>query len=247
METSQEANKAFGWVAKDKSGIPSPFHFSRRENGDEDVTVKILFCGVCHSDRHTINNHWGFSRYPIIPGHEIVGIATKVGKKVTKFKEGDIVGVGVIIGSCQTCESCNQHLENYCPKLIYTYNSSSPLDGSRNQGGFPHKIVVDHRFVLPFPETLPSDSGAPLLCAGITVYSATKYYGISEEKGKHLGVSGLGGLGHIAVKIGKASGLKVTVISRSLEKERETIDELGADEFLATTDEQKMLLVQWIT
>ncbi|XP_010472167.1 PREDICTED: cinnamyl alcohol dehydrogenase 3 isoform X1 [Camelina sativa] len=229
-------HKAFGWAAKNESGVLSPFHFSRRENGENDVTVKILFCGVCHSDLHTIKNHWGISRYPIVPGHEIVGIATKVGKNVTKFKEGDRVGVGVIIGSCQSCESCNQDLENYCSKLVFTYNSRSS-DGTRNQGGYSDVIVVDHRFVLRFPDGLPSDAGAPLLCAGITVYSPMKYYGMTEDSGKHLGVSGLG---HIAVKIGKAFGLRVTVISRSSEKEREAIDRLGADAFLVTTDSQKM-------
>ncbi|KAG7641618.1 GroES-like superfamily [Arabidopsis suecica] len=235
-----DQNKAFGWAANDESGVLSPFHFSRRENGENDVTVKILFCGVCHSDLHTIKNHWGFSRYPIIPGHEIVGIATKVGKNVTKFKEGDRVGVGVIIGSCQSCESCNQDLENYCPKVVFTYNSRSSDGTSRNQGGYSDVIVVDHRFVLSIPDGLPSDSGAPLLCAGITVYSPMKYYGMTEESGKRLGVNGLGGLGHIAVKIGKAFGLRVTVISRSSEKEREAIDRLGADSFLVTTDSQKM-------
>lgn len=158
---------------------------------------------------------------------------------MTKFKEGDRVGVGVIIDSCQSCESCNQALENYCPKLVFTYNSRSS-DGTRNQGGYSDIIVVDHRFVLSFPDGLPSDAGAPLLCAGITVYSPMKYYGMTEESGKHLGVSGLGGLGHIAVKIGKAFGLKVTVISRSSEKEKEAIDRLGADSFLVTTDSQKM-------
>lgn len=158
---------------------------------------------------------------------------------MTEFKEGDRVGVGVIIGSCHSCESCHQDLENYCPQVVYTYNSPS-FDGTRNQGGYSDKIVVDHRFVLRFPDGLPSDSGAPLLCSGITVYSPMKYYGMAEGKGKHLGVSGLGGLGHIAVKIGKAFGLKVTVISRSPEKEREAIDKLGADSFLVTTDSQKM-------
>ncbi|CAA7044816.1 unnamed protein product [Microthlaspi erraticum] len=239
MAKSPDRNEAFGWAANDKSGVLSPFHFSRRENGDNDVTVKILFCGVCHSDLHIIRNEWGNARYPIIPGHEIVGIATKVGKNVTGFKEGDRVGVGVIIGSCQSCDSCHQDLENYCPQVVYTYNSPSS-DGTRNQGGYSDKIVVDHRFVLRFPDGLPSDSGAPLLCSGITVYSPMKYYGMAEGKGKHLGVSGLGGLGHIAVKIGKAFGLKVTVISRSPEKEREAIDKLGADSFLVTSDSQKM-------
>ncbi|KAG7583978.1 Alcohol dehydrogenase C-terminal [Arabidopsis suecica] len=135
--------------------------------------------------------------------------------------------------------SLSPYLENYCPKVVFTYNSRSS-DGTRNQGGYSDVIVVDHRFVLSIPNGLPSDAAAPLLCAGITVYSAMKYYGMTEESGKHLGVNGLGGLGHIAVKIGKAFGLRVTVISRSSEKESEAIDRLGADSFLVTTDSQKM-------
>lgn len=157
---------------------------------------------------------------------------------MTKFKEGDRVGVGVITGSCQSCESCNQDLENYCPEMAFTYNAIAS-DGTKNYGGYSENIVVDQRFVLRFPEGLPSDSGAPLLCAGITVYSPMKYYGMTEA-GKHLGVAGLGGLGHIAVKIAKAFGLKVTVISSSPDKEDEAVNRLGADSFLVTTDRQKM-------
>ncbi|XP_010431900.1 PREDICTED: probable cinnamyl alcohol dehydrogenase 9 [Camelina sativa] len=235
---TEHPNKVFGWAARDKSGVLSPFNFSRRDNGENDVTVKILFCGVCHTDLHTIKNDWGYSYYPVVPGHEIVGIATKVGKNVTKFKEGDRVGVGVITGSCQSCESCDQDLENYCPQMAFTYNAIG-ADGTKNYGGYSDNIVVDQRFVLRFPENLPSDSGAPLLCAGITVYSPMKYYGMTEA-GKHLGVAGLGGLGHVAVKIAKAFGLKVTVISSSPKKEEEAITQLGADSFLVTTDPQKM-------
>ncbi|XP_010555305.1 PREDICTED: probable cinnamyl alcohol dehydrogenase 9 [Tarenaya hassleriana] len=235
---TEHPNKAIGWAARDSSGVLSPFHFSRRDNGDNDVTVKILYCGVCHSDLHSLKNEWGFTNYPIVPGHEIVGIASKVGKNVTKFKEGDRVGVGVIVNSCQSCETCDQDLENYCPQLIFTYNSYDH-DGTKTYGGYSDTIVVDQRFVLRFPDGLPPDAGAPLLCAGITVYSPMKYYGMTEP-GKHLGVAGLGGLGHVAVKIGKAFGLKVTVISTSPKKESEAIDRLGADSFLVTTDPQKM-------
>ncbi|XP_010531428.1 PREDICTED: probable cinnamyl alcohol dehydrogenase 9 [Tarenaya hassleriana] len=235
----EHPNKALGWGARDKSGVLSPLRFSRRDNGDDDVTVKILYCGVCHSDLHSLKNDWGFTHYPIIPGHEIVGVASKVGKNVTKFKEGDCVGVGVIVNSCQSCETCEQDLENYCPRVVFTYNSHD-RDGTMTYGGYSDTIVVDQRFVLRFPEGLPPDAGAPLLCAGITVYSPMKYYGMTTEPGKHLGVAGLGGLGHVAVKIGKAFGLKVTVISRSQAKESEAIDRLGADSFLVTTDPQKM-------
>lgn len=155
-----------------------------------------------------------------------------------KFNVGDHVGVGVIVDSCRTCDSCQQDLENYCPYTVFTYNSHSQ-DGTKTYGGYSDIIVVDQRYVLRFPDNLPLDAGAPLLCAGITVYSPMKYYGMTEP-GKHLGVAGLGGLGHVAVKIGKAFGLKVTVISRSPNKESEAVDRLGADSFLVTSDSAKM-------
>ena len=170
--------------------------------------------------------------------HEIVGTVTKTGKNVKKFKVGDRVGVGVIVESCKRCESCQQDLENYCPQTILTYNSYSQ-DGAKTYGGYSDIVVVDEHYVLRFPENLPPDAGAPLLCAGITVYSPMKYYGMTEP-GKHLGVAGLGGLGHVAVKIGKAFGLKVTVISTSLKKEEEAINKLGADSFLVSSDPAKM-------
>ncbi|KAL0282578.1 UNVERIFIED_CONTAM: putative mannitol dehydrogenase [Sesamum angustifolium] len=226
--------KAFGWAATDSSGVLSPFHFSRRENGADDVTIKILYCGICHSDLHTAKNEWGFTKYPVVPGHEIVGLVTKTGSNVERFKVGDRVGVGVLVGSCRTCDICQQDLENYCRKMIFTYNSTDK-DGTRTYGGYSDIIVVDQHFVLHFPDNLPSDAGAPLLCAGITVYSPMKYYGMTEP-GKHLGVAGLGGLGHVAVKFGKAFGLKVTVISTSPKKEAEAINKLGADAFLVSSD-----------
>lgn len=177
--------------------------------------------------------------------HEISGVVTKVGKNVTKFNIGDRVGVGVLVGSCKTCECCEQDLENYCPRIIFTYNSYNP-DGTKNYGGYSDMIVVDQRYVLRFPDNLPLDAGAPLLCAGITVYSPMKYYGMTEA-GKHLGVSGLGGLGHVAVKIGKAFGLKVTVISSSPQKESEAINRLGADSFLVSNDPAKMKVHKKVT
>lgn len=227
--------KAFGWAATDPSGVLSPFHFSRRENGAEDVTIKVLYCGVCHTDLHNAKNEWGFTNYPVVPGHEMVGLVTKTGENVQKFKVGDRVGVGVIVGSCRTCSICEQDLENYCPKLVFTYNALDK-DGTKTYGGYSDIIVVDQHFVLRFPDNIPSDSGAPLLCAGITVYSPMKYYGMTDQPGKHLGVAGLGGLGHVAVKFGKAFGLKVTVISRSSEKADEAINKLGADAFIVSSD-----------
>lgn len=165
----------------------------------------------------------------------MVGLVTKTGENVQKFKVGDRVGVGVIVGSCRTCSICEQDLENYCPKLVFTYNALDK-DGTKTYGGYSDIIVVDQHFVLRFPDNIPSDSGAPLLCAGITVYSPMKYYGMTDQPGKHLGVAGLGGLGHVAVKFGKAFGLKVTVISRSSEKADEAINKLGADAFIVSSD-----------
>lgn len=227
--------KAFGWAATDPTGVLSPFHFSRRENGAEDVTIKVLYCGVCHSDLHNARNEWGYTNYPLVPGHEMVGLVTKTGGSVQKFKVGDRVGVGVIVGSCRICSICEQDLENYCPKLVFTYNALDK-DGTKTYGGYSDIIVVDQHFVLRIPENIPSDSGAPLLCAGITIYSPMKYYGMTDKPGKHLGVAGLGGLGHVAVKFGKAFGLKVTVISRSSEKADEAINKLGADAFIVSSD-----------
>ncbi|GAY59591.1 hypothetical protein CUMW_195620 [Citrus unshiu] len=235
---TEHPQKAIGWAARDNTGTFSPFHFSRRETGADDVTIKILFCGICHSDLHCARNEWGVTNYPIVPGHEIVGTVTKVGNNVSKFKEGDKVGVGVLVASCQKCESCQQGLENYCPNMILTYNSID-RDGTKTYGGYSDLIVVDQHYVLRFPDNMPLDAGAPLLCAGITVYSPMKYYGMTEP-GKHLGVAGLGGLGHVAVKIGKAFGLKVTVISTSPKKESEAISKLGADAFLVSSDPAKV-------
>ncbi|CAN1356528.1 Probable cinnamyl alcohol dehydrogenase 9 [Linum perenne] len=219
---TEHPHKAFGWAARDSSGVLSPFNFSRRENGDEDVTIKIHYCGICHSDLHFLKNEWGFTRYPLVPGHEIVGIVTKSGPNVTKFKPNDRVGVGVMVGSCKSCDYCNQDLENYCPQMVFTYNATD-ADGSWTYGGYSDTIVVNQRFVVRFPDALPFDAGAPLLCAGVTVYSPMKY-----------------GLGHVAVKIGKAFGLKVTVISSSPGKESEAVERLGADAFLVSTDPVKI-------
>ncbi|KAI4334709.1 hypothetical protein L6164_013423 [Bauhinia variegata] len=235
---NEHPQKAFGWAARDNSGILSPFDFSRRENGNDDVTLKILYCGVCHSDLHIVKNDWGVTTYPVVPGHEMVGLVTKIGSNVKKFKVGDKVGVGVIVDSCKNCENCQQDLQNYCPKAVFTYNSPN-FDGTKTYGGYSDFMVVHQQFVLQIPENLPLDASAPLLCAGITVYSPMMYYGMTQP-GKHLGVAGLGGLGHMAVKFGKALGLKVTVISSSTRKQAEAINKLGADFFLVSSDPEKM-------
>ncbi|KAJ3698516.1 hypothetical protein LUZ61_002221 [Rhynchospora tenuis] len=236
---AEHPRKAFGLAAHDNSGVLSPFAFSRRNNRDSDVTIKILYCGICHSDLHSIKNEWKNTIYPIVPGHEIVGEVAEVGSKVEKFKVGDKVGVGCLVGSCRSCAGCTTGFENYCPLPIFTYNSKDPEDGTVTYGGYSDMIVVDQDFVISMPENLPLDKAAPLLCAGITVYAPMKYHGLNTP-GKHLGIVGLGGLGHVAVKFGKAFGMKVTVISSSPSKEKEAIERLGADAFLVSSNPEQM-------
>ncbi|OWM66185.1 hypothetical protein CDL15_Pgr013402 [Punica granatum] len=221
--------KAFGWAARDSCGHLSPFKFSRRATGDKDVTFKVLYCGICHSDLHCIKNEWRDSVYPMVPGHEIVGVVTEVGPEVTKFKVGDKVGVGCLVGSCHSCESCVNDLENYCPEWILTYNSKY-TDGTITYGGYSDIMVADEHFVVAIPDNLPLDGAAPLLCAGITVYSPLRHYGL-DKPGLHVGVVGLGGLGHMAVKFAKAMGVKVTVISTSPSKREEAVGLLGPIHF----------------
>ncbi|CAH9139014.1 unnamed protein product [Cuscuta epithymum] len=226
--------KAFGWAARDTSGHLSPFNFSRRETGEKDVQFKVTYCGICHSDLHQLKNEWGFSSYPLVPGHEIVGVVTEVGSKVHKFKVGDKVGVGCFVGSCRKCESCASDLENYCPGGVPTYNATT----TTTYGGYSDIMVADEHFVLRWPENLPMEA-APLLCAGITTYSPLRYFGL-DKPGMHIGVVGLGGLGHMAVKYAKAFGCKVTVISTSASKKEEAIDRLGADSFLISRNSEDM-------
>ncbi|XP_059624761.1 8-hydroxygeraniol dehydrogenase-like [Cornus florida] len=230
--------KAFGWAAREQASPLGPFKFSRRATGDKDVRFKVLYCGICHSDLHNIRNDWGMSKYPLVPGHEIVGVVTEVGSKVEKFKVGDRVGVGCMIGSCGSCDKCATDFENYCPKLIYTYPGTY-YDGSVTQGGYSDHMVADEHFVVGIPDSLPLEAAGPLLCAGITTYSPLKYFEL-DKPGMHLGVVGLGGLGHVAVKFAKAFGAKVTVISTSPSKKKEAIELLGADSFLVSRDEDQM-------
>ncbi|KAL3527480.1 hypothetical protein ACH5RR_012136 [Cinchona calisaya] len=230
--------KTYGWAARDLSGVLSPFKFSRRATLEDDVRFKVLFCGICHTDIHFLKNEWGFSTYPLVPGHEIVGEVTEVGSKVTKVKVGDKVGVGCLVGSCRTCENCTADLENYCPKMVLTYATPN-FDGTITYGGYSNEMVCNEHFIIRFPENMPLDGGAPLLCAGVTVYSPMKYYGIGKP-GSHIGINGLGGLGHVAVKFAKALGAKVTVISTSERKKEEALNRLGADAFLVSRNADEM-------
>lgn len=176
--------------------------------------------------------------YPLVPGHEIVGIVTEIGNKVTKLQVGDKVGVGTLVGSCGSCEQCSNDLEPYCPKMVMTYFSVDE-QGNPTRGGYSNEMVVKEHFAIKWPENLPLDSGAPLLCAGATMYSPIIYYGLNKP-GTHLGIVGLGGLGHVGVKFAKAMGLKVTVISTSAAKREEAINRLGADSFLISNDPNQM-------
>uniref|UniRef100_A0A0D3H6M1 cinnamyl-alcohol dehydrogenase n=1 Tax=Oryza barthii TaxID=65489 RepID=A0A0D3H6M1_9ORYZ len=205
---------------------------------DDDVTIKVLYCGICHTDLHVVKNDWGNAMYPVVPGHEIVGVVTGAGAGVTKFKAGDTVGVGFFVGSCRTCDSCGKGYENYCPTMVITSNGTD-YGGAATQGGFSDAIVVNVHYVLRVPAGLPLDGAAPLLCAGVTVYSPMVIHGLNAP-GKHVGVVGLGGLGHVAVKFAKAFGMRVTVISTSPGKRREALEHLGADEFLVSRDAGQM-------
>nr|XP_033516797.1 probable mannitol dehydrogenase isoform X2 [Nicotiana tomentosiformis] len=209
-----------------------------RATGDKDVKLKVLFCGICHSDIHQLKNEWGSSLYPMVPGHEIVGEVTEIGSKVEKFKVGEKVAVGGYCGSCRSCENCTNDLENYCSKGIATYNAIY-YDGTPTYGGYSDMIVVDEHFVFHVPENLPLAAAAPLLCAGITTYSPLRYFGL-DKPGGHIGVVGLGGLGHVGVKFAKAMGLKVTVISTSRNKQKEALERLSADSFLVSTNPDQL-------
>lgn len=228
-----------GWAAHDSSGKITPYTFKRRENGVNDVTIKILYCGICHTDLHHVKNEWGITMYPVVPGHEIVGVITKVGSDVEGFKEGERVGVGCLAASCLDCEYCKTDQENYCEKLQFVYNGIF-WDGSITYGGYSDIFVADYRYVVHIPENLPMDAAAPLLCAGITVFSPLKDHNLVTSPGKKIGVVGLGGLGHIAVKFGKAFGHHVTVISTSPSKEAEAKERLGADDFIVSSNAKQL-------
>ncbi|KAL8535496.1 hypothetical protein ACS0TY_011216 [Phlomoides rotata] len=231
--------ECLGWAARDPSGILSPYKFTRRTVGSDDVSVSILYCGVCYADVIWSRNKLGHSNYPLVPGHEIVGIVTQTGSKVDRFKVGDHVGVGTYVDSCRECEYCDSELEVHCSKgAIMTFDSVD-VDGTITKGGYSSYIVVHQRYCFRIPENYPPQLAAPLLCAGITTYTPMIRHNMNQP-GKSLGVVGLGGLGHLAVKFGKAFGLKVTVFSTSISKKEEALNLLGADSFVISSDEKEM-------
>ncbi|MFF5250737.1 NAD(P)-dependent alcohol dehydrogenase [Streptomyces leeuwenhoekii] len=205
----------------------------RREVGAYDVSIDIKFAGICHSDLHQVREGWGEAIFPMVPGHEIAGIVTEVGSAVTRFEVGDRVGVGCMVDSCRECENCKAGQEQYCVQgNVPTYNGIG-RDGEPTHGGYSQKIVVDENYVVRIPEGLPLDAAAPLLCAGITLYSPLKRFGAGP--GKKVAIVGLGGLGHMGVKIAHALGAEVTVLSQSLRKKDDGL-KLGADHYYATSD-----------
>lgn len=226
--------QAKAYAAHSSTEPLKPFQLERRSPRPDDVVIEIAYCGICHSDIHTARGEWGPTQYPCVPGHEIVGRVIQVGKKVKKFKVGDLAGVGCFVDSCGRCSSCKSHEEQFCEKhTAFTY-ASTELDGkTRTQGGYSSHITVKEKYVLKIKKGISLERVAPLLCAGITTYSPLKRFG--TKKGKKVGVVGLGGLGHMAVKIAKAMGAEVTVFSTSPHKEKDA-KKLGAKNFIITSD-----------
>ncbi|HAC01928.1 NAD(P)-dependent alcohol dehydrogenase [Brevundimonas naejangsanensis] len=234
------ATRAFAATAADQP--LSPYSFERRDPGPDDVAIEIKYCGVCHSDLHVVKNDLGGTRYPIVPGHEIAGVVTAVGANVTRFKEGDRVGVGCMVDSCRTCSACREGLEQYCePGMTQTYGSrdlkGAGVGQTITQGGYSDRITVDQAFVLNIPDSLPLDAAAPLLCAGVTTWSPLKTWGVGS--GSKVAVIGLGGLGHMAVKLAAALGAEVTVLSTS-DRKKADAERMGARHFLINSDADAM-------
>jgi len=232
METPAPSTRLTRGYATSGADQPlRPFTFARRSPNDDDVIIDIAYCGVCHSDVHAAHNAWGTSHYPMVPGHEITGIVREVGAAVTKFKKGDRVGVGCFIDSCTTQGHRDVDHEHYLPGLVFTYNGFEPGSKDPTLGGYSDAIVVKEGYVLSIPEALPLDAAAPLLCAGITVYSPLRHWKVGG--GAKVAIVGLGGLGHVAVKIARAMGAEVTALSRTLEKRDDAL-RLGANAVFAT-------------
>ncbi len=228
--------KAYG--ANSKGADLKEMSIERRNVLEKDVKIKITYCGVCHSDIHTVANDWGSSKYPVVPGHEIIGRVLAVGGKVKNFKLGDVVGVGCMVDSCRTCNSCQEDLEQYCEKgLVGTYNGKDEHLGGHTFGGYSETIVVDEHFVLNIPKNLDEKGVAPLLCAGITTYSPLRQWGI--KKGDRVGIIGLGGLGHMGIKLAHAMGAHTVMITTSPEKANDA-KRLGADEIVISKNEKEM-------
>jgi alcohol dehydrogenase (NADP+) len=228
---------AMAYSAANATSPLAPITIPRREPGEDDVQIEILFCGICHSDLHTVRSEWNGTVYPCVPGHEIVGRVTRIGSAVTKFKVGDVAAVGCMVDSDGTCPECKAGLEQFCPNMILTYNSPDRHLGGVTYGGYSDTIVVKEHFVLHVPPNLDLAGAAPLLCAGITTYSPMRHWSVTN--GKKVGVVGLGGLGHMAVKFAHALGARVIVFSTSPNKKEDAL-RLGADEVVISRDADQM-------
>ena len=229
------------YAARSETSGVAPFELERRALRSDDVAIEILYCGVCHTDIHFAENHWGRTVYPVVPGHEIVGRVTAVGDQVTRFKPGQAVGVGCMVDSCAHCAACEAGLEQFCAEgFVPTYNGRDRHDGSMTFGGYSESVVVSERFVVQVPDGLELAAAAPLLCAGITTYSPLKHFGV--KPGHKVGVAGMGGLGHMGVKFAKALGAEVTLFTRSESKRAEARNQ-GADHVVISTDPQQMSAV----
>lgn len=233
--------KTLGYAAHSASTPLAPFTFERRAPRADDVVIDILYCGICHSDLHTARNDWSNTVYPVVPGHEIIGQVRSVGSEVSRFRPGDHVGVGCMVDSCQHCVACDKGLEQYCVEFpVVTYNSVDRHDGRPTQGGYSDNIIVREKFVLEVPEGLDPAGAAPLLCAGITTWSPLRHWNIGQ--GSEVAVVGLGGLGHMALKLAKALGAEVTLFTRSPGKEQDA-RRLGADHIVLSADSRQMTAV----
>ena len=227
--------KAFGTESPESA--LEQLDINRREVTSKDVEIDILYCGVCHSDLHFARNDWGFSVYPVVPGHEIVGKVIKVGEGVTNFKEGELVAVGCLVDSCRSCNNCKNDLEQYCADFVGTYGGHDKYSDGPTFGGYSESVVVDEDFVLKIPKNLDLAGIAPVLCAGITTWSPLRHWNVGKDS--KVAVVGLGGLGHMAIKLADALGAHVTLFSRSPNKTQDAM-ELGADQVVISTDEKQM-------
>ena len=230
--------KTNAYAAQSASTPLAAFNFQRRDPGAHDVQIEILYCGVCHTDVHIVRNEWHGTTYPCVPGHEIIGRVAKIGARVTKFKEGDIAGVGCMVDACRICENCKEDLEQFCEQgAVFTFNSPDKHTGGMTYGGYSTSVVVDEAFGLHVPKNLNLAAAAPLLCAGITTYSPLRHNKV--VKGQKVGVVGLGGLGHMGVKLAKAFGAHVVVFTTSPGKVKDAL-RLGADEVVISKNADEM-------
>jgi uncharacterized zinc-type alcohol dehydrogenase-like protein len=227
-----------GYATKSPNSLLEPFSFERRDPGPNDLLIEILYCGICHSDIHQARDEWGGAVFPMVPGHEIVGRVARAGQAVRRFRAGDHAGVGCFVDSCRSCASCSEGLEQYCEgQIVWTYNALEKDGKTRTYGGYSSQVVVDERYALKISSKLPLANAAPLLCAGITTYSPLKHFKVGP--GQRVGVVGLGGLGHMAVKLASSMGAEVVVFSTSKEKERDA-RRFGAREFVVSKDAKNL-------